>query len=157
VRVARYLPDFVMDTSTKVITSRSAIPNNPAIEVQLRDKVGNTQTVWVFARFANIDQEIDADFRFVYKWYERRPKDFISKVTILKKGKEILRKDIRVNEPLRFEGYAFFQSGYDRRGLNWSGLQLAKDPGVPVVYCGFILLILGLIMIFYINPLIQRR
>jgi len=155
IKVLRYLPDFVMDTSMKVAVSRSAQPNNPAIEVELKDKEGKAKTFWVFARFPDIHQEIDKDFKFIYHWVGRRPKDFISKVTILKDGQEIMRRDIRVNEPLRFSGYTFFQSSYDNEGLNWSGLQVVKDPGVPVIYAGFILLISGLVMIFYLNPLIK--
>jgi len=156
-KVLRYLPDFVMDTSTKKAISRSAIPNNPAIEVELKDKTGKVKTFWVFARFPDTHQETGADFSFFYNWVGRRPKDFISKVTILKEGKEIIERDIRVNEPLSFGGYTFFQSTYDSEGGNWSGLQVVKDPGVPIVYLGFVLLILGLVVIFYVNPLIQRR
>jgi len=156
VKILRYLPDFVMDTTTKVAISRSAIPNNPAIEVELKDKNGNVKTFWVFARFADMHQETGGDFKFAYNWVGRRPKDFISKVTILKAGKEIMSRDIRVNEPLRFGGYTFFQSSYDRDMLSWSGLQIVNDPGVPVVYAGFILLILGLMAIFYVNPLLKK-
>lgn len=155
VRILRYLPDFVIDTSSKVAVSRSAVPNNPAIQVELSGK--DVKTFWVFARFPDIHTEKGADFSFIYNWVGRRPKDFISEVTVLKEGKEIMKKDIRVNEPLSFGGYTFFQSSYDSEGLNWSGLQVGKDPGVPVVYSGFILLILGLVIIFYINPIIQRR
>ena len=68
-----------------------------------------------------------------------------------------MRKDIRVNFPLKFGGYTFFQQDYDSKHLKWSGLQVVKDPGVPLVYIGFILLISGLIMIFYVNPLIKGR
>ena len=157
IKVMRYLPDFVMDTTTKVASSRSDLPKNPAIQVELKDKSGIRKTFWVFARFPDMHQSRDAHFRFVYNWVERRPQDFISKVTILKGKKEIMARDIRVNEPLSFGGYTFFQSTYDRDELRWSGLQVAKDPGVPVVYTGFILLIAGLMIIFYINPLLQRR
>ena len=68
-----------------------------------------------------------------------------------------MKHDILVNDPLRFGDYALFQSSYDKEHLSWSGFQIVKDPGVPVVYLGFILLILGLITIFYINPLIKRN
>lgn len=158
VKVLRYVPDFVIDTSTKEVASRSATANNPAIEVELKDKDGKVlKTFWVFARFPEMHQQTDEDLKFVYDWVGRRPKDFVSKVAILKEGKEVMTKDIRVNEPLRFGGYAFFQYTYDQEGLAWTGLQVVKDPGVPVVYGGFILLILGLMMIFYVNPLIQRN
>ncbi len=156
IKALRYLPDFVMDTATKAAVSRSAMPNNPAIEVELKNKEGKAKTFWVFARFPDMHQEIAKDFKFIYHWVGRRPKDFISKVTILKDGKALMSRDIRVNEPLRFGGYTFFQSSYDNEALKWSGLQVVKDPGVPVVYLGFALLILGLTMIFYVNPLMQK-
>ncbi len=157
IKILRYLPDFVMDTGTKEAVSRSAVPNNPAIEVRMRDKAGRASTFWVFARFPDMHQKMDPNFKFVYHWVGRRPKDYISKVTVLKGGKEVRAADIRVNEPLRFNGYTFFQSTYDTEDLGWSGLQVVKDPGVGVVYAGFVLLIVGLTIIFYVNPLIQRR
>ena len=157
VKVLRYVPDFMMDTATKQVVSRSATPNNPAIELEVKDKSGKVKKVWAFARFPDMHQETGAEFKFVYNWQARRPKDFISKVSIIKGGKDILDQDIRVNEPLRFGGYTFFQSSYDNQDFSWSGLQVVNDPGVPVIYSGFILLIAGLVMIFYINPLKQRR
>lgn len=156
VKVLRYLNDFAMDTATKVAMNRSARPNNPAIEVQLRNEAGEAGIFWVFARFPDMHQKTDPKFKFMYNWAGRRPKDFISKVTILKLGKEVMKKEIRMNAPLHFGGYTFFQSSYDVEGLKWSGIQVVKDPGVGIVYFGFILLILGLTIIFYVNPLIQR-
>jgi len=155
IKVLRYLPDFVMDTSTKQVLSRSASPNNPALQVELKDSRGGVKTAWLFARFPDIHQEVSADFRIFYHWAPRRPKDFISKVTILKDGKEILSRDIQVNAPLNFAGYNFFQTSYDSQDLSWTGLQVVKDPGVPVIYAGFVLLIVGLVMIFYVGPLFK--
>jgi len=40
------------------------------------------------------------------------PKEFRSRLTILKQGKEVVQKDIIVNDPLRYEGISFFQSSY---------------------------------------------
>lgn len=157
VKILRYVSDFMMDTASKQVVSRSATPNNPAIELEVKDKKGNLKKIWAFARFPDMHQEAGAEFKFVYKWETRRPKDFISKVSIIKDGKDIINQDIRVNEPLHFGGYTFFQSSYDNQDLSWSGLQVVNDPGVPVIYLGFILLIVGLVMIFYINPLTQQR
>lgn len=157
VKVLRYLPDFVMDMSTKEVMTRSRLPNNPAIEVELKDKNGSSKRFWTFAHFPEIHQEGGSIFRFVYNWFGRQPKDFVSKVTVLKRDKEVMAGEIRVNKPLSFGGYTFFQSSYDTEGHAWSGLQVSRDPGVPVVYAGFILLITGFIMIFYVNPIIRRR
>lgn len=157
IKVLRYLSDFAMDTITKVAVSRSAKHNNPAIEVQLKNKAGEISAFWVFAHFPDMHQKADPNFKFIYRWVGRRPKDFISKVTVLKGGKEIMSADVRVNGPLRFGGYTFFQSSYDTESLSWSGLQVVKDPGVVLVYAGFILLIAGLVIIFYVNPLIREE
>lgn len=157
IKVLRYLNDFAMDTATKVALNRSVAPNNPAIEVELKGKDGKSAKFWIFARFPDMHQKMDPNFKFIYRWVGRRPKDFISKVTILKGTSEMMKKDIRVNEPLSFGGYRFFQSTYDTETLGWSGLQAVLDPGVPVVYAGFLLLIAGVIIIFYVNPVIKRR
>lgn len=157
IKVIRYVPDFIIDVSTRVVSSRSASPDNPAIEVELKDLKGGIKTVWLFARFPDMRQETGVDFWIIYNWAPRRPRDFISKVSILKSGKEILSKDIQVNVPLNFAGYNFFQFSYDSQNLSWTGLQVVKDPGVPVIYAGFVLLILGLVMIFYVDPLTRGQ
>jgi len=157
IKILRYLPDFVMDMSTKEASSRSANANNPAIQVEFKDKDGSSEKFWVFARYPDIHQAIKTNYKFVYNWVGRRPNDFISKITVIKDGKEALSKDIRVNSPVKFQGYIFFQQSYDQERLNWSGLKVVKDPGVSVVYLGFILFILGLSIRFYINPLLRRK
>ena len=68
---------------------------------------------------------------------------------------EVLKKEIRVNSPLKYGGYSFFQTSYDTIHHDWSGIQIVKDPGVPIVYLGFLLLIVGLVLKFYINPLLR--
>ncbi|MDP1854049.1 MAG: cytochrome c biogenesis protein ResB [Candidatus Omnitrophota bacterium] len=156
VKIMRFIPDFSMDLTTKEVVSRSSEPRNPAIEIELKDREGNAKTFWVFANFPDM-HSVQTDFRFVYQWGMRRPKDFISKVTVLKGAEEVAKKDIKVNFPLKFNGYSFFQSSYDRENLSWSGLQINKDPGVSVVYTGFLLLLLGLSIIFYVNPLVRRK
>jgi cytochrome c biogenesis protein len=79
-------------------------------------------------------------------------KDFRSKVVIRKQDKEILKETIEVNRPLRYKGYSFYQASYDRDNFKWTGLDVVKDPGVPFVWCGFILLNLGVILRFYFLP-----
>ena len=40
------------------------------------------------------------------------PKDYRSDLVIIKNGREVLRKTIRVNDPLTFQGVSFYQSSY---------------------------------------------
>ncbi|GAB4408940.1 MAG: cytochrome c biogenesis protein ResB [Thermodesulfovibrionales bacterium] len=40
------------------------------------------------------------------------PKEYKSWLTIIKDGKEVMKKEIEVNEPLKYEGITFYQSSY---------------------------------------------
>ncbi len=40
------------------------------------------------------------------------PKDYRSDLSVIRDGKEVLRKTIRVNDPLNYEGITFYQSSY---------------------------------------------
>ncbi|HPY74031.1 MAG: cytochrome c biogenesis protein ResB [Planctomycetes bacterium] len=57
---------------------------------------------------------------------------------------------IAVNQPYKYKGYKIFQSSYEtnNNGKNKSILSIANDPGVPIVYLGFFLLMILLILHF---------
>lgn len=78
--------------------------------------------------------------------------DFASTVAVIEGGRTVLTKTIRVNDPLRYKGYSFFQSQYNPEDLQWTGLEVVRDPGVPLVNIGFCLIIIGVIISFYVRP-----
>lgn len=59
----------------------------------------------------------------------------------------VLKKEgiIRVNQPLSYKGFSFYQYGYDQELPDQTLIQAVKDPGMPIVYAGFFLLLFGLI------------
>jgi len=69
-------------------------------------------------RLRNKPQMVQLDFAvrcddFSVSFYETgAPKEFRSKLTILEQGREVLKKDIIVNDPLRYKGISFYQSSY---------------------------------------------
>ncbi len=67
------------------------------------------------------------------------------------KGKSLLYKTILLKvdqgEPVMPEDYTITYGGY--WGVRYTGLQVTKDPGVWVVYTGFILLCLGPVIAFF--------
>jgi hypothetical protein len=267
VEVLRYVPDFLIDTATGQVTTRSQLPNNPAVRVRIDGPAGPQET-WLFAKFptmhaageapplspvyirsaglGNIKDyvvlfkpdnaapalvhvadskvvsrkeveigkpvkiegrnieivfekfienanmvtelvndptrpggrpavEITIEERGSFKPYylyadsiadingyrmlylqQPRPSDFYSILQVIEDGQVVTEKKIEVNNPLRYSGYSFYQAYYDDRALSWSGLQVKKDPGIPLVYAGFVVQILGMIVIFYINPLLRK-
>lgn len=63
-----------------------------------------------------------------------------------------LEKTISMNRPLTMNGFRLFQSGFRELedGRELTILSVSRDPGVPFVYGGFIVLIIGLVLTFYL-------
>lgn len=108
-------------------------------------------------KFKTLDFKIYLD-NFFIDFYDdannlgRSIKSFKSKVTIFERDREILKKTIEVNHPLTYKGYSFYQASYDQNDFKWTGLDVVKDPGVPFVWLGIILLNLGVFLRFYLKP-----
>lgn len=67
---------------------------------------------------------------------------------LLKAGEVMAAGTSEVNRPLRWQSAKFFltQVDADSSGRRYAGIQISKDPGAPIVYGGFILLGLGLLL-----------
>ncbi len=155
-KILRYLPDFVMDAATKEAYSRSDEPRNPAILVRIKGPQGEEDR-WTFARFPDMIQGKDENIKLSYQWAPIRVKEFKSKLAVIEGDKVVLKKTIEVNDPLRYKGYTFYQASYDPEENRWTGLQVVKDPGVGIVYLGFIMLMAGVVQMLGIEPLLKKK
>ncbi len=52
------------------------------------------------------------DFEVEFYGMSEMPKDYKSWLTVIDNGREVVKKMIEVNEPLRYKGYTFYQSSY---------------------------------------------
>jgi len=77
------------------------------------------------------------------------PRSFESRITITDPatGKSLSRV-ISMNNPVTFKGYSFYQSSYQRGdGRDASVLSVAWDPGKPVVFTGYITMMIGVLLV----------
>jgi len=170
VEILRYVPDFAVDTATREVTSRSSEPNNPAVLVAVNGPEYQNHR-WVFARFPDFTMHEDgtagrpSPLRLIYQ-YEKPGssprisgsiKNYKSTVSLVDNGSLVGERTLAVNRPLKFRGYTFYQTGYNPDDLTWTSLEVVRDPGVPLVYSGFVLLIGGLFVVFYLNPWLASR
>ena len=144
IKIERILPDFVMGEDKKP-ASRSGEWRNPAVLISVK----KTQA-WLFALYP--------DFHGAVEWpgkssigYEMSIKgggvsSYISDITITQEKSAAISKKIEVNRPYNHKGFSIYQSTYDDKRLKWSGLYVKNDPGIPVVYFGFLLLCAGMFM-----------
>ncbi|MCM8800869.1 MAG: cytochrome c biogenesis protein ResB [Candidatus Omnitrophica bacterium] len=142
-RILKYICDFFIDESGKII-NKSFQPKNPAVLLEIKTPQTKEER-WIFAK--ERPRHKDSNIEFFYDFRELI-KDYKSKVKIIE-GEKVLTKTIRVNEPLKYKGYIFYQASYNPEEPDWTGLQVSKDPGYPVVFLGFILLVIGLFGNFY--------
>ena len=166
VRVLQYVPDFIIDASTGEVKARSNTPNNPALQISVVGN-GSTNTQWVFARFPDFGGHAEsAGMPLKFQFVTAQPTDsqgpikaFKSTVEVIEKGVVVSTRVIAVNSPFSWGGFTFYQTSYNPDDLAWSALQVVRDPGIPIVYVGFILMMAGLTMVFCVGPWLgdQRR
>ncbi|MFQ6103074.1 MAG: cytochrome c biogenesis protein ResB [Candidatus Glassbacteria bacterium] len=88
---------------------------------------------------------------------ERDILDYKSRVRVLENGEEVMAKTIEVNHPLIYGGYSIYQQSYNESDWTWTGFEVVRDPGLWVVYTGFVMMCIGSIYIFYIRPRIRKK
>ncbi len=156
--ILAYYPDYIR--SGGVDTTKSSYPNNPAVQVLVKDGQGEKKR-WVFANHPEYGDShggaVDALVFALEVGASGRIKQFRSRLTFIEGGKDVRTEEIWVNRPARHRGYTFYQSSYDQERESWSGLQVVKDPGVPIVYGGFAVQIAGVVLIIFLNPILRAR
>jgi hypothetical protein len=159
--------------STKEVTTRSREPRNPAILVAVNGPNYHNHR-WLFAKFPDFVMPAKDDramgpspLQMVYqnlgaaraRVMPSGPiKSFKSTFDVIEAGAAVVQaRTIEVNRPFSYKGYTFYQSGYNPEDLTYTSFQISNDPGVPVVYAGFGLMIVGLFIVFYLNPWLAKR
>ncbi|MHC4183471.1 MAG: cytochrome c biogenesis protein ResB [Planctomycetota bacterium] len=99
----------------------------------------------------------DKNFALLYERSGMAIKDYKSILRVVENGETVLTKIIEVNDPMKYKGYVFYQSSYDPEGERYTGLQVTRNPGIIIVYSGFILLCVGVVFIFYAKPFLRRK
>ena len=82
---------------------------------------------------------------------EREPQRFASEVKVYTQEGTITEGTIEVNRPMEIEGWKIYQLSYDESKGRWSDIsvfELVRDPWLPVVYAGIIMMMLGAVCLF---------
>lgn len=84
-------------------------------------------------------------------------KDYVSTVSVLEEDRRVLTKKIEVNHPLTYKGYSFYQNDYRPNDPTFSGFQVVRDPGLPLVYLGFITNLIGVLISLFLSKLFASK
>jgi hypothetical protein len=151
-RIAKFFPSYSVRND---VIKKSDTMNNPALRVEIAGPRGKVDD-WILGQ-TPAKWYPDNNFALMYEKFGMEIKDFKSNLRVIDNGKTVLSKTIEVNDPLKYGGYVFYQSSYDPEGGLYSGLQVTKNPGIVVVYSGFIILCVGVVFIFYVKPFLRRK
>ena len=82
---------------------------------------------------------------------EREPQRFASEVKVYTEQGTITDGIVEVNRPLEVEGWKIYQLSYDETKGRWSDIsifELVRDPWLPVVYTGIVMMMMGAVCLF---------
>lgn len=143
--IVKFYPEFTIGDKGPV--SAGDAPVNPALAVRILDgrpaKKGSKPS-YLFANHPDFHGMGESGgVRFVYEYRPGRVKQYESTVAFLEGGAEVFRRKISVNSPAKYKGYTLYQSGFDAGNMDYTSLQIAKDPSVWLIYAGFAIAMLG--------------
>ncbi len=143
-----YFSDFGLDENMRAY-NKSSQPNNPAVLIGIISPSGAQEERWVFANHPGMGMDRDNNIKFRFN-FQPQVREYRSRVRVIDEKNNLTRNAlIKVNQPLSYKGYSFYQVDYDHDQLKYTVLEGVYDPGVRFVFAGFLLLNLGLGVIFY--------
>ncbi len=134
----------------------------PAARVTVTSQNGReSHTGWLSCgSFLVNPSYIILDNGMVLAMTEPRPERYRSDVRIYTKEKEPRDEVIEVNAPPRVEGWRLYQYSYDTSRGRWSELsvlEIVRDPWLPVVYTGIMMLLAGALYILWLGRGIKKE
>lgn len=134
-----------------VPTTRSAAYENPVADIILEEG-GKTREVRVATQHGQPIALADGKTFLSFELRSDEPKSFRSHLTVLENGVKITEKTIVVNDPLSYKGYMFYQANFRKEDPTYSGIQVVRDPGLGIVFLGFLMMSIGVVFVYYIRP-----
>ena len=152
--ILKYIPDARFRDG--VYEESSIMGATHAVEVRASNTVtGIEKTGWVsVGNFMYQTKMLHLDEALSIAMTIPRPKKFSSKIRIFKKVKEFQDAEVIVNKPIDVYGYKIYQVGYDENKGKWStmsAIQIVRDPWLPFVYAGILMILLGSIYLAWVG------
>lgn len=151
-RVLRYFPSATFDHAQNQIVAAKYISGFSAAELEYTKADGEKATEWVVSGSsmrAPIFIPVD-ETRWLYMTVPA-PKAYRSHLTV-GTDQHARNMTLAVNQPIRVGKWQLYQSSYEANPMmetTDSILQAVRDPALPIVYLGFIFLLVGAFVTFW--------
>ncbi len=97
---------------------------------------------------------LKANDRFSFAMTQPEPREYSSLLEIMSSSGKIDTSLLKVNEPIKVDGWNLYQLSYDERMGKWSKysvIEAINDPWLPVIYIGIFMVIAGALYLFSIG------
>lgn len=129
--------------------------SNEAIKTLIRHSDNTIEELFIFVNNPSRSEKASRfSFQYQTKW---NIKDYFSDLVVIDKGNIVANKTIQVNDPLHYGGYYFYQSFYDQQEGRYTGLSVVSDSGLNIVYLGYLLIMLGILLQMWAIPMFRHR
>lgn len=149
VRVHELSPGFARESTDG--GKGSPVQENPSVRIELRGIADSTPFVITAnnrrEKLAEWEKRLPAGMRISLERLPGRPKQYRSRLAFLVDQRVVRKATAYVNGPVEHQGWTFYQMGYDEEAHDWTGLGVKRDPGVPLVYAGYVMLVVGLAVV----------
>jgi hypothetical protein len=154
VKVIRFLPNAVKTDSGFTMADKPG--SMAAAFVQTRNvRTGDTLSGWITTGSMMYEPTfLDLTGSHLLILTEPEPKRFESMVVCKDQNEIYDTVMLEVNKPHRFRGWKLYQSSYDSNLGKYSALSVVeavRDPWLPLVYAGILLLLGGAIYLFWMG------
>ena len=147
---------FASAVETRTPETRSDEWKNPVAEVEVRE--GETVRTVLLSSVHGQPLRLDeGNTILTFEAKADEVKAYRSRLAVLEDGRKVREQIVEVNHPLSHRGVKFYQSNYRKEDPTYSGIQVVKDPGLPLVWMGFSMMSLGVIFCFYVRPRVLKR
>lgn len=136
-----------MENGKPVASEGPAVESNPAWLLEFVNPDGQVTQQFVFEKFSG---HAMSGYQFLVTVQKRgMVRDYISDVQVFRDGQPVAAKQIEVNYPLHYAGFHIYQDSYGQDEMGqYSVLQVVPDQGVRLVFGGYVLLTIGLVVHF---------
>ncbi|MFP4367097.1 MAG: hypothetical protein ACLFQA_08385 [Bacteroidales bacterium] len=160
ITVDEFIPMAMEDEGGFSYSEETGAP--PVAKVRaVNDRTGESQEGWISCGSFMYDAlYLFLDGKNVLVMTMPEPKKYQSHVIARTMNDEPRDLYIEVNKPPKVKGWRLYQLSYNQNMGKWSDLsviEVVKDPWLPLVYAGFIMLFAGAVYIFWIGKELKEE
>lgn len=130
-------------------------PGPPAVKLRISHASGEVER-WFLADTAGAAGWSDGRFHLAFGTTPDEVAEWRS-LLVVGEGDAATRDIARVNHPVSYGGWTFYQHDADPQRPDYSGILAVYDPGWPLVALALLLVSFGVAGMFWVQPFLKRR